>query len=292
MNQKLIEVIYRWAWKRSNWFRYHYYHERSHGGFVVPVLQSEGIYNFDSEPEMEWVLNQLLPDTDGAFVDVGVNTGQTLLLLKKLAPQVEYLGFEIQHDCIGYLNKLVRINKFINTTILPVGLGKERQTAFIYSNGNTDSGATLKPELRNRSYINRTACVIETGDFLLKKVTDAPISIIKIDVEGGELDVLLGMDDTIDQHRPYLIVEVLANEPRGTKDVEDAFFEYSPEGKLEFIKRWDDFCNRKNYRVFNLLADGLKMRRCFANEATESGTNNFLLVPSEHAEKISSKYGS
>jgi hypothetical protein len=68
------------------------------------IMQGVGGSNFDlSEPWMVDALRRLLFLRPGAaFVDVGVNIGQTLLKLKSLAPDIVYVGFEPNPFCALY----------------------------------------------------------------------------------------------------------------------------------------------------------------------------------------------
>ena len=41
------------------------------------------------------------------FIDVGVNVGQTLLKLKSISSEINYLGFEPNPNCVNYLKNLI-----------------------------------------------------------------------------------------------------------------------------------------------------------------------------------------
>ena len=91
--------------------------------FKIPVLKNIGWNNiFDNEPWMSQILEKLLPERRGLFLDVGANIGQTLLKLKSIAPDVLYYGFEVNTACLFYLNELINANTFTGTLIIHVGL--------------------------------------------------------------------------------------------------------------------------------------------------------------------------
>ena len=71
-----------------------------------------------------------------------------------------------------------------------------------------------------------------------------PVSIIKIDVQGNELDVLKGSLQTIKKDKPALIIEV-----------EDKLFSNPEKNRAEIAKIFEDF----NYKCF-LLEDVLQGR--------------------------------
>ena len=65
-----------------------------------------------------------------------------------------------------------------------------------------------------------------TGTALIKR---AP-HVVKIDVEGAELDVLRGAEAFLNEHKPLLVIEV---DPRNT-----AQCGYTPEDVYALLKRW------------------------------------------------------
>ena len=74
---------------------------------------------------MGQILGVLLKQNNGAFLDVGVNIGQTLCQVKSIDFQREYFGFEPNPACNMFVEELVRINKFPCVKIFPVGIFTE-----------------------------------------------------------------------------------------------------------------------------------------------------------------------
>ena len=65
--------------------------------FIIPIIKTMGrsnLYLNRHEPWMLPLIERLVSIKPGAFFDVGVNMGQTLLKLKSVAPQIRYFGFE------------------------------------------------------------------------------------------------------------------------------------------------------------------------------------------------------
>lgn len=180
--------------------------------FRIPIIKNIGWNNiFDNEPWMSQLLEKLLSERKGLFIDVGANIGQTLLKLKSIAPEVLYYGFEANPICLFYLNELIKMNKFEGTTILPVGLSDITGLASLnfFSKYSDDATASVLDQIRPGSIIEKKEFVYLTRlDDLNQNFTDN-ISILKIDVEGAELDVLKGSILTIKNHRPIIIIEIL-----------------------------------------------------------------------------------
>ena len=57
----------------------------------------------------------------------------------------------------------------------------------------------------------KTVVPVVTGDEMLAALGVDDVALIKIDVEGGELEVLRGFHETLEIHRPFVTIEVLPN---------------------------------------------------------------------------------
>jgi FkbM family methyltransferase len=143
------------------------------------------------------------------FVDVGMNVGQTLLKVRSVDSTIRYIGFEPNVVCVQYLYKLIRINNIEDIRIFPVGLGSNSEILTLYADNEFASGASMIKFFRQNQKIKfEYNTPVFNGDVILK---NEPVGIIKIDVEGFELNVLKGIVDTIKTNRPFIICEILPN---------------------------------------------------------------------------------
>lgn len=180
--------------------------------FIIPVIRGLGKENLDiSEKWMLKVFEKLMPLKNGFFMDVGVNTGQTLLKLKATDDQRKYIGFEPNPNCIFYVQELIRVNKFTDVTLYPVGLASKTQLIELnyFTNDATDSAASIITDFRKGATVYRKEFIpcFLFSDIILS--LSESIAIIKIDVEGAELEVFEGLKEVIQQYRPFIIIEVL-----------------------------------------------------------------------------------
>lgn len=179
----------------------------------IPVKGSMGFENiFLVEAWFSNLMIILLRDFEKKdfFVDVGVNVGQTLLKVKSVRRDINYIGFEPNSACVYYVNELIHVNEFEDVSIYPVGLGGENGIVKLYADNVHASGATVIKTFRKKGKKIKYEfnIVVYKGDeFLLN--ADRNIKVIKIDVEGFESEVLAGMIGTIQLHRPVIICEVL-----------------------------------------------------------------------------------
>lgn len=180
----------------------------------IPVINGTGYENslFLTEPWMMHVLKMLTKWKNGTFIDVGVNVGQTLIKYKSVGAGGRYLGFEANPECFFYLAALVKANGYKDVQIIPVGVSHRTgltKMDFFYDT-NTDSGASLVQAFRPDHQIFRSIYVPTfTWPDIATSLNVEKVSIVKIDVEGGELEVIESMKPMLKAQQPVLLLEVL-----------------------------------------------------------------------------------
>ncbi|HEX2542325.1 MAG TPA: FkbM family methyltransferase [Caldimonas sp.] len=179
--------------------------------FRAPLVRGLGFGNRrDAEPWMTDVLRRLLSLSPGtAFLDVGVNIGQTLFKVKSLEPDRPYVGFEPNPFCVQYANDVIRINGFRDCEILPVGLADQAAVCQFFAIDDTDSAGSIVEGLRPGQVIGRKQYVPVFPYETVAHLLPPRIGIVKIDVEGAELEVLRGMDSLLRAQQPWITCEVL-----------------------------------------------------------------------------------
>lgn len=177
--------------------------------YTLPVVKNLGEYPPNPEQWQHQLLSQCHSSSLGTFVDVGVNLGQTFLNFKSQFKGARYVGFEPNPACVFYVNELIRLNQIDNCQVLPVGLSNktELKELIFFGDSNEDSSATVIENFRSledhRCWISLVN-IEQDKSFPLEDVR-----IIKIDVEGGELEVLEGLKTIIKRDKPVILIEVL-----------------------------------------------------------------------------------
>ena len=181
--------------------------------FRIPLLGRTGFLNmWMTEPWMIDLLKIVLPVSEGIFIDVGVNSGQTLLKLKSVSNDIDYVGFEPNPTCIHYVNELIKINEFKNVTLIPAGISVESQIAklFFFDKSEMDSSASIVKDFRPDHKVEKVEFIPVFNMLTVKQSLEiGKIGVIKIDVEGGELDVLSSMENEIVFNQPIILIEIL-----------------------------------------------------------------------------------
>lgn len=155
------------------------------------------------------------------FLDIGANTGQSIASLKRVVPRAQIVSFEPNRLCF---KKITRFGKCLtDITIFNCALSSRPGRLVLHipsSKGLIFSQlASLHPpvvsqvaaKLRQNgfSFVTATNLVIlhQHVDVLTIDSFGLKPKIIKLDVEGSELEVLEGASETLQRTRPILLIE-------------------------------------------------------------------------------------
>jgi FkbM family methyltransferase len=177
-------------------------------GKTFSVSKSEELYL--AEEFMTNILAKLVKEDSGAFIDVGVNIGQTMLKVKSIHPEMCYIGFEPNPYAVYFSKELISLNNLDNCEVIPVGLYDKNMLTVLFEKRKGGGDSSLIEGFRNAGYYSSKQFVpVFKGDYILDKLNISSISMIKIDVEGSELEVIGGLKKSIKKFKPFIICEVL-----------------------------------------------------------------------------------
>ncbi|MGB7293177.1 MAG: FkbM family methyltransferase [Thermodesulfobacteriota bacterium] len=134
--------------------------------------------------------------------DVGAHAGfYTMMLARLSGKEGRVYAFEPNALNLRYLKTHLEINNINNVTILPIALGQDTGYTFFNESGNSSTGHVTA---------SRTTVMVllDSIDSLIDKKLIEPPNIIKIDVEGAELDVLRGAGAAIRTYHPIIFVAI------------------------------------------------------------------------------------
>jgi FkbM family methyltransferase len=167
-----------------------------------------GIFIFrDSlEPEFQHLEDFLAPS--GVFVDVGANTGiYTLKAAKHYSAGGDgvVMALEPFPDVLATLHHNVQANGFSNVRLRNFCAGDRTRPAKFWMNFEKPNSFSLVQRDRNARCLS--SLIVSLDDLFLWEGLDR-LDFLKIDAEGAETEVLMGGRNTINKHRPIILVEV------------------------------------------------------------------------------------
>jgi len=127
------------------------------------------------------------------IIDCGSNIGLSILFFKCLYPDSVILGFEPDLLSFDYLNKNITSNKFTDVTVLNKALAYESGEVFFYNAANNPGSLTNRTSLNDNLDTRKHKKTISAIN--LSSHIDDFVDLLKIDIEGAELDVIKDLDD-------------------------------------------------------------------------------------------------
>jgi FkbM family methyltransferase len=139
---------------------------------------------------------------DGNAIDIGANVGAVLTEILRIAPD----GRHIAYEPIPALRQRLEAG-FPGVDVRGRALSDHSGTAdFVHvTDAPTRSGLRRRPDLPPGAHTEQISVAVERLDDDLEDGY-AP-TLIKIDVEGAEVDVIRGAARTLERHRPVLLFE-------------------------------------------------------------------------------------
>ncbi|MCB0209167.1 MAG: FkbM family methyltransferase [Anaerolineae bacterium] len=160
----------------------------------------------NEKPVQKAIAHYLRPGQ--VFYDIGANVGFfTAIAAKRVGPTGFVYAFEPVPENAQSIRHNINLNGFSQVTVFEQAVSDKSGVGALfvthYAGGSTLS--TVGKPSDTREVINVSLISI---DDLVTRRTLLPPSLVKIDVEGAELDVLKGMRHTLKKHRPLLIYEI------------------------------------------------------------------------------------
>ncbi len=222
---------------------------------LVATFYSGARQLLHEEIAVQAVLAALLR-SDATYVDVGTNRGQLLAEALRAAPAGRHIAFEPIPELAEQVR---RAFPHVDTRQLALSAQPGKAEFCHFKTMDGWSGLRRSPEVSDeRGHPQYIQVQLSTLDAELAGIDPR---VVKIDVEGAELDVVRGGSELFARSRPFVIFEHVASA---------AALYGSPSAAL-----WEAFCEL-GYEVFSITGDGPFGRDQFA---AASGVVNWLARP-------------
>ena len=242
------------------------YSKRLANNFYMRVNPSEHIqqqlfWYGHYEKELGLLIRKILKPGD-VFLDIGANIGYFSLLAAKHEPTAKIFSFEPVGSSFQKLEENIALNAAKNIKALNAGIGERNEEREIYISDEDNTGMSSFQRPENYSGKSERVKVI-TVDKWFSSSGLVKVDLIKLDVEGSELAAVKGMDETLKNFKPLLIVEI---NPETLSQ-----FALMP---ADIFRHLGDLC----FSGFLILSSG---RLKQINNYQPGDTNNVLFIPDE-----------
>jgi FkbM family methyltransferase len=171
------------------------------------------IFNLENLP-------MVLPIKKPMVFDLGANCGFFSLRILDIYPDAKIYAFEPQHSLVKSFNNCINQNQLSDKVeIRQTAVGDTNGKSIFYENRSPISASLVKEKVSRRSIRKKYEIDHITVDQFCSDSNISCIDILKIDVEGSEIDVLKGANDImntvkvlfIEVHPPFATANQIEN---------------------------------------------------------------------------------
>lgn len=177
------------------------------------------IFGIPKKEEANFIKFKEVIRNSDSFLDVGAGTGLYSLFAMSINPEIKILSIEANPYVYDKLLKNINKNKNNSAQIETLNkavLNYNKNIDFYIPTGDDYSYATVNKELLENKKISYKKIEIEAID--LVDTTNSKFDVIKIDVEGAELDVLEAIIKKIENCR-FLFIEIMQENKKGVLEL-------------------------------------------------------------------------
>jgi FkbM family methyltransferase len=168
--------------------------------------------------------------SEPVIFDIGANIGTFTTWMAKAFPKGKVYSFEPQRQVFQMLSGNAAINNLYNVYTYNIGLGKENTKVEFeepnYFEKNDFGTFSLVQDIITEKTNNKIVVQINTLDWFVECYKIPKVHLLKVDVEGMDLDVLIGGSKTIKKHLPIIFIEHCDNRKTILEDIKKFLNQY------------------------------------------------------------------
>jgi FkbM family methyltransferase len=146
-------------------------------------------------------------------VDVGANVGMfTIALSAAVGPSGRVMAFEPFPPNLDRLQRNLHLNEIRNVDVLPLAVDRKEGATTLHLSNDPAFHSTTEVRETERSLNDTITVQTASLDGAWTRAGSPAVSVLKIDVEGGEFLVLSGAAVLLARCRPAILIEVTEEE--------------------------------------------------------------------------------
>ena len=195
---------------------------RYHGNLAQHI--DKHIWYFGAYTKCELVFLELLATAIrkqknyAVLMDIGANVGQHALYVSRFVDEV--IAFEPAPKAIRQFKRNISANSISNITLHEVALGDADSVGQLGTGFDGNSGS--RSLVWTFDEAGNEDVVVKHGDTFVDSFGCGPVDIIKLDVEGFEKNVFVGLTKKLSIDRPIILFEMVGTDlVGGFRDLDD-----------------------------------------------------------------------
>ncbi len=160
------------------------------------------------EKEVSEIMIKYL-NTGETFLDIGANIGyHSLFLSAYFKNDLKIYAFEPIKSLYAQFNESIKLNKFYNISLLQFAVSNKRDNKkVLYIREDNIGGSSLYSYPKINFFKTRQKEIVEVVNLDSFFDNNFKINLIKLDVEGNELEVIKGGLSLIKKNKPFIVLE-------------------------------------------------------------------------------------
>ncbi len=185
------------------------------------IQQNLYFLNEYEEKEIKFVEKYL--KKDDVFIDVGANIGLYSLVAAKQIEGGKVYAFEPIKKNSDSLLYNIKLNKPINIIVEKLAVSDNEKNLILYLDENEKNNGMATAYADTFTYNETVPCT--SLDFYFANKDISAVKLIKIDIEGGEYNAVIGMQNILKKYKPTLLIEINPDAPYDENILESLLFE-------------------------------------------------------------------
>jgi len=217
---------------KFNFMNFKFFYDKLRDTSIASSILTNGNYEEETCKEIK---NSLF--SGDVFIDGGANIGfYSILSSKFVGSKGKVISFEPTSTCYNYLLKNIKINKKKNIFPVKKAISNKNSTVLFKVGENSEENSIVKNSNKKDNIIKIKAISI---DSYCKNKKIKKVNLIKLDIEGQELQALKGSRNTILKNKDIKIIFELNISKR--KD------------GIIYSKKIFNYLSKLNFKYFKLL---------------------------------------